>query len=176
MLTAEKNRLRTAGPAVRPHITAHIAWLEDQREELDGELRARLTASPIWREQEQLLRSVKGIGPVASFTLLAALPELGTRSPKEIAALAGLAPFARDSGTLHGKRTIWGGRATVRQALYMAAVSATRHNPIIRVFYQRLIAAGKPAKVALTACMRKLLIICNALLRTHTAWDPARAA
>jgi len=176
MLTAEKNRLRTAGPAVRPHITAHIAWLEGQREALDGELRGRLTASPVWREQEQLLRSVKGIGPVASFTLLAALPELGTRSPKEIAALAGLAPFARDSGTLRGKRTIWGGRATVRQALYMAAVSATRHNPIIRVFYQRLIAAGKPPKVALTACMRKLLIICNALLRTRMPWDPARAA
>jgi len=172
MLTAEKNRLKRAGPAVRSHIKAHIAWLEGQREELDTELRHRLQESPIWREKEELLRSVKGIGPVASLTLLATLPELGRLSHKEIAALAGLAPLARDSGTLRGKRTIWGGRAKVRQALYMAAISAAKHNPSIRAFYQRLIAAGKSKKVALTACMHKLLTICNAILRTKRAWNP----
>jgi transposase len=176
MIAAEKNRLKTAVPAVRKHIKAHIAWLEGQRDDLDAELRGRLKASPIWREKEQLLRGVAGIGPVASLTLLAALPELGTLSRKEIASLAGLAPIARDSGTLRGKRTIWGGRARVRQGLYMATVSATKHNPVIRAFYQRLIAAGKPPKVALTACMRKLLTILNAMLRTNAPWQPARAA
>lgn len=176
MITAEKNRLKLAGPAVRKHIKAHIAWLEGQRDGLDRELRTRLKQSPIWREKEQLLRSVTGIGPVASITLLAVLPELGTLSHKQIASLAGLSPIARDSGTLRGKRTIWGGRARVRQGLYMATVSATKHNAVIRAFYQRLIAAGKPPKVALTACMRKLLTILNAMLRTHTPWDPARAA
>lgn len=172
MITAEKNRLKTAGPAVRSHIKAHLTWLEGQRDELDHDLRRRLQESPIWREQEELLRTVKGIGPVASLTLLATLPELGRLSHKEIAALAGLAPLARDSGTLRGKRTIWGGRARVRQALYMAAVCAARHNPIIRAFYERLVAMGKPKKVALTACMHKLLTICNAILRTKTAWHP----
>lgn len=172
MTTAEKNRLKTANRAVRPHIKAHIAWLEEQREALDSELGQRLKESPVWREKEQLLRSIKGIGPVASFTLLAALPELGRLTHKEIAALSGLAPLARDSGTLRGKRTIWGGRARVRQGLYMAAVCAAQHNPIIRAFYERLISRGKPKKVALTACMHKLLILCNAVLRTGTPWDP----
>jgi transposase len=175
MTTAEKNRLKTANRAVRSHIKAHIAWLESQRDELDAELRTRLKASPIWREKEDLLRSIKGIGPIASFTLLAALPELGRLTHKEIAALAGLAPLARDSGTLRGKRTIWGGRAKVRRGLYMAAVAAARYNPVIRAFYQRLLARGKAKKLALTACMHKLLIICNAVLRTRTPWDPARA-
>jgi transposase len=172
MIAAEKNRLKTAGPAVREHIKAHIAWLEGQRDDLDTELRERLQASPVWREKEQLLRSVTGIGPVASLTLLANLPELGHLSRKEIAALAGLAPIARDSGTFRGRRTIYGGRAKVRHGLYMATVSATKHNPVIRAFYERLIAAGKLPKVALTACMHKLLLICNAILRTKTAWDP----
>jgi transposase len=172
MIAAEKNRLHAAGPVVRPQIKAHIAYLEEQRDDLDRELRARLKSSPIWREKEQLLRSVTGIGPVASLTLLATLPELGRLSAKQIAALAGLAPLARDSGRMRGKRCIWGGRARVRHGLYMATVSAARHNPVIHAFYQRLIAAGKPAKVALTACMHKLLTICNALLRTQTPWDP----
>lgn len=172
MLTAEKNRVPTASAAVRPEILDHIAWLEARRDTLDGTLRSTLQASPVWREQEQVLRSVPGIGPVVSVTLLAALPELGNRSHKQIAALAGLAPLARDNGTLRGKRTVWGGRAVVRQALSMAAVTATRHNPVIRAFYTRLRDAGKPAKVALTACMHKLLTICNALLRTNTRWDP----
>jgi transposase len=176
MKTAEKNRLKTAGPAVRTHIKTHIAWLDAQLDELDSELRRRLKASPVWREKEQLLRSVKGIGPVASITLLAVLPELGRLSRKEIASLAGLAPIPRDSGRFRGKRTIWGGRARVRQGLYMAAVCAIRHNPVISAFYERLIAAGKLPKVALTACMHKLLLICNAILRDNTPWDPARAA
>jgi transposase len=172
MTTAEKNRLKTAGRAIRAHITAHIAWLEEQRDDLDSELRRRLKASPVWREKDKLLRSVKGIGPVASLTLLATLPELGSLSDKAIASLAGLAPLARDSGTLRGKRTVWGGRARVRGGLYMAALSASRHNPVIRAFHERLIAAGKSEKVALTACMHKLLTICNAILRTGTKWDP----
>lgn len=173
MIVAEKNRLKLAGPAVRPRIKAHIAWLEEQGDELDNELHTRLQETPVWREKEELLRSVKGIGPVASFTLVAALPELGRLSHKEIAALVGVAPLARDSGTLRGKRTVWGGRATVRQALYMATMAAARSNPAIRTFYERLVAAGKPKKVALTACMHKLLIICNAILRTKTPWNPA---
>jgi transposase len=176
MIAAEKNRLKTAGPAVRAHIKAHIAWLEGQRDDLDTELRERLQASPVWREKEQLLRSVKGIGPVASLTLLATLPELGHLSRKEIAALAGLAPIARDSGTFRGRRTIYGGRAKVRHGLYMATVSATKHNPVIRAFYERLLAKGKPKKAALTACMHKLLVICTALLRDGVTWDPAKAA
>jgi transposase len=176
MKAAEKNRLKQAGPAVRKHIKRHIAWLEEQRDELDRELRDRLNGSPVWREKETVLRSVNGIGPVACLTLLAALPELGRLSRKEIAALAGLAPIARDSGQFRGKRTIWGGRRRVRQGLYMATVAAVQHNPVISAFYARLVAVGKPPKVALTACMHKLLVICNALLRDNTPWDPARAA
>jgi transposase len=172
MRTAEKNRLKQAVAAVRPHIKEHIAWLDAELDELDRDLRARLKASAVWREKEDLLRSITGIGPVASMTLLAALPELGTLSDKEIAALAGLAPLARDSGQFTGKRMIWGGRARVRQGLYMAALVAARHNPVIHAFYQRLLAAGKPKKVALTACMHKLLTIANAMLRTGTRWDP----
>lgn len=173
---AEKNRLKTASAVVREHIKAHIRWLDEQQDEVDRELRDRLKASPVWREKEKLLRSVKGIGEVASLTLLAALPELGTLSSKEIAALAGLAPVARDSGTFRGKRTIYGGRAKVRHGLYMATVSARKHNLRIRAFYERLTAAGKPPKVALTACMHKLLLICNAVLRDGATWDADYAA
>jgi transposase len=176
MRTAEKNRLKQASAAVRPQIKKHIAWLDTELDEIDRDLRTRLKASPVWREKEDLLRSITGIGPVASLTLLAALPELGQLSAKEIASLAGLAPIARDSGRFRGKRMIWGGRTRVRQGLYMAALAAARHNPVIRAFYQRLLAAGKPTKVALTACMHKLLTIANALLRSGTRWDPAHAA
>jgi transposase len=175
MITAEKNRLALAAPVVRHRIQTMIAYLEEERAALDAELRTRLEASPVWREQDRLLRTVTGIGKVTSFTLLAALPELGRLSNKEIVALAGLAPLARDSGTLRGKRTIWGGRESVRPVLYMATVAATRFNPVIKAFYQRLLAAGKPTKVALTACMRKLLVICNAMLRANRAWDPRYA-
>jgi transposase len=124
----------------------------------------------VWRAKENLLRSVPGVGPIVSRTLLADLPELGALNRKQIAALVGVAPLAKDSGTLRGKRMVWGGRAPVRAALYMGALIASRHNPVIRDFYQRLVAAGKPKKVALTACMRKLLVILNTMVRNNTRW------
>jgi transposase len=176
MLVAEKNRLHLAHPHVRDDLQAHIAWLEERLDELDCELRHTLQNSPIWREKDDLLRSVPGVGPVLSTTLLAELPELGLLNRKQIAALVGVAPFNRDSGRMRGKRTIWGGRATVRTVLYMAALSAKRFNPAIRTFYNRLIDAGKPPKVALTACMRKLLTILNAMMHSGHHWQPDLAA
>ena len=170
MLVAERNRRGAAGAAVRPRIEAHIAWLEHERSELEEELRQTLQQSPVWRERDALLRSVPGVGEQLSLTLLAELPELGRLDRRQAAALVGVAPFNRDSGRLRGRRTIWGGRARVRAVLYMGALSASRHNPLIRAFYQRLLAAGKPKKVALTACMRKLLVILNAMLKHHTPW------
>src|SRR5437870_880525 len=175
MLVAEKNRLGHARRPVRRGITAHIRWLERQLSDVDRDLDEAIRQSPLWRSQDDLLQSVPGGGPITSRTLLAQLPELGLLDRKEIAALVGVAPLARDSGTLRGRRTIWGGRATVRAVLYMATVAAARCNPLIRIFYQRLRAAGKPAKVALIACMRKLLTILNAMARTHTPWRPAHA-
>lgn len=171
MLTAEKNRLRRASPKVQPDLRAHIAWLEERLKALDHDIEGTLRHSPIWREQEDLLRSVPGVGPVLAMTLLAELPEMGSLSRKQIAALVGVAPFNRDSGTLRGKRAIWGGRAPVRAALYMAALVATRYNPVIHAFYQRLLAAGKPKKLALVACMHKLLTILNAMLKHKTPWE-----
>jgi transposase len=170
MLTAEKNRLAAAVPAVRRGITQHIRWLERQLDDVDGELGALIEASPLWRAQDDLLQSVPGVGPVLSRTLLGELPELGRLTHKQIAALVGVAPMARDSGAWRGRRGVTGGRAPVRTALYMAAVTAAQHNPTIRVFYRRLRAAGKPAKVALTACMRKLLTILNAMMRAGSYW------
>jgi len=170
MLTAERNRLEHALPAIRRDLQAHIRWLERRLADVDRDLEATIHASPLWRTQEDLLRTVPGIGPVVSRTLLGALPELGTLSHKQIAALVGLAPLNRDSGTRRGHRMIWGGRAPVRSALWMAAIVASRHNPVIRTFYLRLLAAGKPKKVALTACARKLLTILNAMMRTNTPW------
>jgi transposase len=170
MLTAEKNRLRMALPRVRPQIEAHIQWLRGQRDGLDRDLTDLLRSSPVWREQEELLRSVPGVGPNLVLTLVADLPELGRLNRKQIAALVGVAPLNRDSGTLRGKRTVWGGRAPVRAALYMAALVASRFNPVIRAFYQRLCATAKPKKVALTACMRKMLTILNAMLKHRTSW------
>jgi transposase len=176
MLTAEENRRKTAPTAIRADIQAHIAWLHKRLKGVDKELSQAVRTSPLWREQEDLLRSVPGIGPVVSVTLLADLPELGTLDRKQIAALVGLAPLNRDSGTMRGKRTIWGGRATVRAALYMAALVGSRRNPVLRALYTRLLAAGKTKKVALTACMRKLLTILNALLKHRTRWlQPAPA-
>jgi transposase len=170
MLTAERQRLDTAGPAVRRHIQRHIAWLEQELADLDRHLHDAVQASPLWREQEDLLRSVPGIGPPTALTLLAEVPELGQLNRKAIAALVGVAPLNCESGTLRGRRIVWGGRARVRATLYMAALVATKHNPTIRAFYQRLCAAGKPKKVALTACMHKLLLIANAILRQRTPW------
>ena len=170
MVGAERNRLEHAVPAVRRGIVQHIRWLERQLRDVDDDVDRTIQVSPIWRAKENLLRSVPGVGPVVSRTLIGDLPELGTMPRKQIAALVGVAPLARDSGTLRGKRLVWGGRAPVRAALYMAALVATRRNPVIREFYQRLLAAGKPKKVALTACMRKLLTILNAMLRANTVW------
>lgn len=172
MITAEKNRLKMASSAVRRHIIAHIAWLETQRNDLDTELRSALRESPLWREQDDLLQSIPGVGAVTALTLLSAVPELGQRSPKQLASLVGVAPLARDSGMMRGKRTVWGGRAQVRQVLYMATLTAVRHNPVLQARYERLLAAGKPKKVALVACMRKLLCICNAILMHRTPWNP----
>lgn len=172
MLTAEKNRLDSAHRQVQADIRTTIAWLEQRIKVLDDDLQGRLRASPVWREQDALLRSVPGIGPVTVVTLLAALPELGTLDRREISALVGVCPLNRDSGQYRGHRSIFGGRAVVRTALYMATLTASRFNPVIKAFYQRLRAAGKPAKVALTACMRKLLTILNAMLKAKTPWQP----
>lgn len=176
MLIAERNRLGFAKRAIRRDIDQHIRWLEKRLKEVDRELEAAVQASPVWRATEDLLRTVPGIGPVISRTLLGELPELGQLNRKQIAALVGVAPHARDSGTLRGKRMVWGGRAPVRAVLYMGALVAAKFNPVIRAFYQRLRATGKPAKVALTACMRKLLVILNAMVRNGTPWSPPRAA
>ncbi len=175
MLTAENNRLGMASNSsatVAKRIRAHIKWLQKELERTDGELDAAVEASTLWKENEALLRSVPGVGPVLARTLLAELPELGTISPKRLSALVGVAPFNRDSGTFQGKRQVWGGRSPVRAVLYMAALVATRHNPVIREFYERLLASGKPKKVALVACMRKLLSILNAVLRVRAPWHP----
>ena len=172
MLVAEKNRLGRATGTVRPRIQGHITWLEQEIKDLDKDLRQTLRQSPVWREKDDLLRSVPGVGEQLSLSLLAYLPELGTLDRKQIAALVGVAPLNRDSGTMRGKRTVWGGRARVRAVLYMGALVASRFNPVIRTFYQRLLAAGKPKKLALTACMRKLLTMLNAILKTGQYWNP----
>jgi transposase len=170
MLTAEKNRLGSARKPVRTSLRTHIAWLERALRHTDRDLAHAIRESPVWREKEALLRSTPGVGPVVTTTLLANLPELGTVTGKQIAALVGVAPLNRDSGTWRGKRTVWGGRAQIRAVLYMGALVATRFNPVIRAFYHRLCAAGKAKKVALTACMRKLLLILNAMLKQRTPW------
>lgn len=175
MLVAEQNRLPLAAGVVRADIHAHIAWLKQRLHDTDQHLQERLRASPVWREQDDLLQSIPGIGPITSAHCLAQLPELGHLTRREIAALVGLAPFNRDSGTLTGHRTIWGGRRSVRNALYMATVSAIRCNPIIRTCYRHLTDQGKPPKVALVACMRKLLVIMNAMLKTQTSWQAQHA-
>ena len=170
MLIAERNRLEHTIAAVRRGIRTHIRWLERQIGAVDRDLDAMIQQSPVWRAKEDLLRAVPGVGPIVSRTLLGELPELGQLNRRRIAALVGVAPFACDSGTLRGRRVVWGGRAPVRAALHMSALVATRRNPVIRAFYPRLVAAGKPKKVALTACMRKLLTILNVMLHTNTPW------
>jgi len=173
MLVAEKNRLPMAPEAVARRIRAHVRWLEKELDRADGDLDEAVEASTAWKENEALLRSVPGVGPVLARTLLAEMPELGTLAPKRLSALVGVAPFTRDSGTLRGKREAWGGRAPVRASLYMGALVASRYNPILKEFYGRLLAAGKPKKVALVACMRKLLSILNAMMRDRATWHPA---
>jgi len=171
MITAEKNRLQHARGLLREHISAHIEWLEESLAGINSTLRRFIKDSPMWREKDNLLRSVPGIGPVLSSTLVADLPELGSLNRKQIAALVGVAPFNRDSGNMRGKRSCWGGRANVRAALYMPTLVATRFNPVIKRLYGRLLKAGKAKKVAITACMRKLLTIVNAMIKHHTSWQ-----
>lgn len=177
MLTAEKNRLGFAPRPVQAGIRRHIRWLERQLDDVTRDLADFIEQSPLWRAKDDLLQSVPGVGPIVSYTLLGELPELGTLTHKQIAALVGVAPLARDSGTLRRKRLIWGGRASVRTALYLAALCGRRWNPALRIFYERLRAAGKPTKVALIACARKLLTILNAMVRHNTRWhSPAPSA
>jgi transposase len=170
MIAAENNRLSQAPKAVGKRIKAHIRWLEKELSRTERDLETAIESSPVLGENEALLRSVPGVGPVLASTLLAGVPELGTLTHKRVAALVGVAPLNRDSGTLRGHRSVWGGRADVRAALYMGALVAARRNPVVKEFYERLLAAGKPKKVALVACMRKLLSILNAVLKHRTPW------
>lgn len=170
MLVEEKNRLQIAPSWTRPDIEAHIAWLTECIEKAGKDISELIKKTPLWRDKENLLRTFKGIGPVNACILLARLPELGHLNRKKIAALVGLAPINRDSGKYRGRRTIFGGRADIRSGLYMTTLTAIRHNPTIRAFYERLIQAGKLPKVAITACMHKILIILNAMVRTNTPW------
>lgn len=175
MLTMEKNRLRVAHPLVRKDLKETIKWLERRLISTNGDIGGALRECGVWREKVELLETVPGIARITSVNLIAALPELGRLNRREISALAGVAPFNRDSGRHQGKRSIYGGRAPARTALYMAVLVGSRHNPVIKAFYQRLRAAGKPAKVALTACMRKLLIILNTMIREGRPWRPTAA-
>jgi transposase len=171
MRTMEQNRLSSAPSSVQPLIQEHLTWLNTQLTALTTQIEHRIAASPSWAATAALLQSVPGVGPGLTRTLLACVPELGQLNRKQIAALVGVAPLNRDSGAMRGRRTIWGGRTHVRSMLYMSALSGIRWNPVLQQFYQRLREAGKPAKVALTACMRKLLTILNAIVRTNTAWN-----
>ena len=171
MITAEKNRLRRTTPGIRHRIEVNVRWLREQLKELDRDLGDFLKSSPLWQEEARVLRSVPGVGPIVTATLIARLPELGSLNCKQVAALVGVAPFNRDSGTFRGKRKVWGGRGPLRTTLYMATLVATRHNPVLRTFYQRLCDAGKPKKVALIACMRKLLVILNSMIKHHSTWS-----
>ena len=170
MLTVEKNRLVTVRAKMRSDLEAHIQWLSTNLKELDKEIEDFVQGTPLWKEKDAILQSVPGVGPVTSATILGMLPELGLLNRQEIAALVGVAPLNKDSGKKHGKRRVFGGRADVRSVLYMAALSAKKFNPVIRKFYERLIQQGKEKKVALTACMRKLLVILNAMMHTHQPW------
>lgn len=171
MLTAEKNRFHSSPSSMRSLIRKHIQWLEKHIAELEKDLDNQIRSSPAWREKDDLLRSCKGIGPTTSYTMLACLPELGQLNRHQIAALVGVAPFNRDTGLHRGRRHIQAGRHDVRSVLYMATLAAIRSNTVIRRFHQRLIAAGKLKKVAITACMRKLLTILNAMIRSHKPWN-----
>ena len=177
LVEAERNRARRADDAaVLASIEAHLGWLREAMAALEAEIGERLAANAEWRDKADLLASVPGVGAVTTASLIGLLPELGRVDGKAIAALVGVAPFARDSGLMKGRRTIWGGRGDVRRVLYMATLVASRHNPTIRAFYDRLVAAGKAKKLALTACMRKLLVILNAMLRDGTPWHAPQPA
>lgn len=171
MLGTEKTRIKQVSEPIRQNIQTHIAWLRDRIREMDQDLSKTLKNSSVWRENDQIIQSVPGAGPVLSTNLLANVPELGTLNRRQIAALVGLAPLNRDSGKFRGRRCIWGGRASVRAVLYMVAVTAMQHNSVIRTFYQHLIKEGKSFKVAITACMRKLLTIINTMVKNRTQWN-----
>ena len=170
--------MRCVSAPVKADIKAHITWLKKRLKDLDDDVSRQIRTTPVWREKDDLLQSVPGIGTVTSACLLAGLPELGKLNHKKIAALVGVAPFNCDSGQYRGKRRVWGGRPQIRRVLYMATLVAARYNPVIKEFYQRLRGVGKPAKLALTACMRKLLTIVNAIIRDHKPWqaDYARSS
>lgn len=170
MLVQEKNRYSRASRKTGKEILKHIKWLEKRIKDLDKDISDAIIKSPLWSEKAGILKSVPGVGDVLSFTLLADLPELGTLGRKEIAALVGVAPFNNDSGLMRGKRKVWGGRGNVRRVLYMGIIAGIQFNPVIRAFYERLIAAGKKPKVALTACMRKLLVILNVMIKNKEVW------
>jgi transposase len=172
MLTAEKNRLHTASPTMREHIASHIVWLQAEIEALEQQISQAIKANPAWAETAKRVDSAPGIGFITAATLVADLPELGQLNRQQIAALVGVAPFNQDSGKHRGKRRIFGGRTSVRLVLYMATLSAIRHNPVIKEFYQRLLDKGKLKKVALTACMRKLLVILNTMVKSGQDWNP----
>jgi transposase len=176
MLTAEKNRRQQAPGSVRPLIEAHIAWLEQALDQLNREIDQALHVSPLWRERDDVLRSVPGVGPVLSLTLLADLPELGTLSHKQLAALVGVAPLKRDSGFTRGKRCIWGGRARVRSALYMGTLSAVRYNPVLRAFWVRLREQGKPRKWQWWPVCISSSPFESAMLKHQSSWQPTLAA
>jgi transposase len=170
MITAERNRQTKAHARIAKQIKGHIAWMEKRLDEANDDLDRLIRKSPIWQHKSELLTSVPGVGRVVATTLLAELPELGSLNRREIGALVGVCPFNRDSGGRRGKRLIWGGRSSIRAALYMATLCATRFNPIIKAFYRRLVDAGKHKKVAIVACMRKLLVTMNVMIRTDTSW------
>jgi transposase len=174
MITSEGQRRRqTRDPRLQRRLEAHVAWLQKELSALETDLDDAVRGTPAWRATEDLLASVPGIGKTSARTLIAELPELGSLDRRKIAALVGVAPINRDSGCFRGRRMVMGGRASVRTALYMPTLTAIRHNPALQAFYQRLIGRGRPAKVAITACMRKLLVILNAILRDQTPWQPA---
>jgi transposase len=170
MIGAESNRLAGASARIAKDIRQHIVWLRKRLRDTDEDLGQLIRRSPLWQHKSDLLSSVPGVGAVTTTTMLAQLPELGSLNRRAISGLVGVCPYSRDSGTLRGRRCIWGGRANVRAALYMATLVATRHNPVIRAYYQKLLSAGKMKKVALVACMRKLLVILNAIIKHNQPW------
>ncbi len=171
MLNAEKNRFQSAPKCLKNDIQEHIKWLQQRLSEIDEQINKQIESNKAWKEKDKIYQSFRGIGPVNSHLLICGLPELGHVSNKKISALLGVAPFNCDSGKWKGKRIIWGGRAELRSALYMAALSAKKYNPVIKKFYERLIELGKPPKVALTACMRKIIVILNAMAKNNTTWQ-----
>jgi len=173
MLGGEKNRLQTASLAMQAHLARHLDWLQAEIQDLEQQISQTIEANPAWAETAKRVDSAPGVGPITAATLVADLPELGHLNRQKIAALVGVAPFNHDSGKHRGKRRIFGGRTSVRSVLYMATLSAIRHNPVIKAFYQRLLDKGKLKKVALTACMRKLLVILNTMIKSAQDWNPA---